>query len=590
MPQAAPLNPRAFTPVECARIMGFPEGFELAEIDVSEGDSSQGVDAADSSEFSQLKRQLLQKQRPGLTKKTGQKDGEIEESNGNDMDVVEDRDEVQKANTDSGKTTSTSSALRSEKALIRAQYRMLGNAVCPPVIAPIAASVIGHMRALENIRSENNTSENTPSADSIQNYWLTRGFVASTQLAVQAIPASADGPWTLWPGKQTQLSRRLILMNKWSRETEWGPKMDEFLFGGDFEDEKGDEEESMFDPEGDLTPLDMVSPDDTIRSSDEDFQPKRRRLSEEGGEVGAPFISAVEKLENAIKEMDGEVDEEWMNESPADDDVNEPPAENDDVPLSLNAKKKAEKAKRKEADKERKKAEKKKRQEEKKQKLQNMRSPEENNGREKVDNSSARFSQDKDAPPHEDDNPDLTFRLVEVEVEEGEKKTKNHFIQLDPYEVCMVMYAKRRMLNRELLEVFTKEFVKETREYYEKAITEGRIKVNKQIVDPSYLLKDNDLIEHFSPGYVENLVLAQPIKVLEERCCNGERFAYNKEGVVEKQPDGTNDAKNSSDDHLPGLLVVEKPAGLPVHPAGSYRHLTLTKYRTRTSKHRSFEK
>ena len=36
---------------------------------------------------------------------------------------------------------------RSEKAQIRAQYRMLGNAVCPPLIAAIAAAVVGEVKA-----------------------------------------------------------------------------------------------------------------------------------------------------------------------------------------------------------------------------------------------------------------------------------------------------------------------------------------------------------------------------------------------------------------------------------------------------------
>ena len=83
-PQAAPRRPRLFTPRECLRIMGFPEAFALP----AEEDTAMAADS-DS----------------GLPKPS----------------------------------------LLSEPARRRAAYRMIGNAVCPPVIAAIAGSVMTNL-------------------------------------------------------------------------------------------------------------------------------------------------------------------------------------------------------------------------------------------------------------------------------------------------------------------------------------------------------------------------------------------------------------------------------------------------------------
>ena len=74
MPRRAPHNPRCFSPREAARLMGFPDSFEL-ELPPRRGDGHQ----------------------------------------------------------------------RGERALRKALYRLLGNAVCPPVIAALAGAVLAHV-------------------------------------------------------------------------------------------------------------------------------------------------------------------------------------------------------------------------------------------------------------------------------------------------------------------------------------------------------------------------------------------------------------------------------------------------------------
>jgi DNA-cytosine methyltransferase len=82
-PQAAPLRPRLFTPRECLRMMGFPEQFELpdAEPEVTVAESAPAAPTVP----------------------------------------------------------------LSAPALARAHYRMVGNAVCPPVIAVLGSAVMAHL-------------------------------------------------------------------------------------------------------------------------------------------------------------------------------------------------------------------------------------------------------------------------------------------------------------------------------------------------------------------------------------------------------------------------------------------------------------
>ena len=110
------------------------------------------------------------------------------------------------------------------------------------------------------------------------------------------------------------------------------------------------------------------------------------------------------------------------------------------------------------------------------------------------------------------------------------------------YEYEFNTYCKERWRHRSLLDVFASDFRAYAPGYLASAIESGRILVNSQSVGPDYILKGGDKITHKTVR-CEPPVLFAPIAVL-----------Y---------------------DH-PDILVVDKPASLPVHESGSYRKNTLT--------------
>eukprot|EP00742_Colponemidia_sp_Colp-10_P007539 GILJ01008126.1.p1 GENE.GILJ01008126.1~~GILJ01008126.1.p1 ORF type:complete len:457 (+),score=46.46 GILJ01008126.1:32-1402(+) len=113
----------------------------------------------------------------------------------------------------------------------------------------------------------------------------------------------------------------------------------------------------------------------------------------------------------------------------------------------------------------------------------------------------------------------------------------NGYRQVIPYTYEFRTYTKRRWLGRPIIEVFCSEFQAYNREYYERAIGDGRITVNRNTVAVDYLLKDNELIVHKTTR-TEPPVFAHPIEVVA-------------------------DTKD--------LIVVSKPSSIPVHPCGAYR-------------------
>eukprot|EP00743_Colponemidia_sp_Colp-15_P005858 GILK01006297.1.p1 GENE.GILK01006297.1~~GILK01006297.1.p1 ORF type:complete len:470 (+),score=61.24 GILK01006297.1:31-1410(+) len=113
----------------------------------------------------------------------------------------------------------------------------------------------------------------------------------------------------------------------------------------------------------------------------------------------------------------------------------------------------------------------------------------------------------------------------------------NGYRQIIPYTYEFRTYTKRRWLGRPIIEVFCSEFQAYSRDYYERAIEDGRITVNRKTVAVDYLLKDNELIVHKTTR-TEPPVFAHPIEVVA-------------------------DTKD--------LIVVSKPSSIPVHPCGAYR-------------------
>jgi tRNA pseudouridine synthase 9 len=103
-------------------------------------------------------------------------------------------------------------------------------------------------------------------------------------------------------------------------------------------------------------------------------------------------------------------------------------------------------------------------------------------------------------------------------------------------------WCKERWRGREILEIFRDEFRDRPPEYYAKSIEEGAIQVNGKAVESTKSkVKNGDVISHTLHRH-EPPVSAQPI------------------GIVHEDED---------------MIVINKPAGVPVHPAGRYNYNSL---------------
>ncbi|KAF2650880.1 pseudouridine synthase [Lophiostoma macrostomum CBS 122681] len=109
--------------------------------------------------------------------------------------------------------------------------------------------------------------------------------------------------------------------------------------------------------------------------------------------------------------------------------------------------------------------------------------------------------------------------------------------KVTPYHYTYNTYCKQRWRDREILDIFAAEFRDRPTEYYEKAIVEGRVVLNgKPVPSTTTLVRNGDIISHTLHRH-EPPVSAQSI------------------GIVHEDED---------------LIVINKPAGMPVHPAGRY--------------------
>ena len=108
-----------------------------------------------------------------------------------------------------------------------------------------------------------------------------------------------------------------------------------------------------------------------------------------------------------------------------------------------------------------------------------------------------------------------------------------------PYHYTYNTYCKQRWRDREILDIFATEFRDRSAEYYKEAIQTGRIMLNgKQCDDVHTRVKNGDVISHTLHRH-EPPVSAQSIGVINE---------------------------------TDSMIVIDKPAGVPVHPAGRYRY------------------
>ncbi|XP_037297963.1 RNA pseudouridylate synthase domain-containing protein 2 isoform X1 [Manduca sexta] len=118
---------------------------------------------------------------------------------------------------------------------------------------------------------------------------------------------------------------------------------------------------------------------------------------------------------------------------------------------------------------------------------------------------------------------------------------ENGLRKVYPYYFTFTTFTKGRWVGERILDVFAREFRAHPAAEYERCIRAGTLTVNYERVDPDYRLKHNDLLANVVHRH-EVPVTSQPITLV----------------------------------HIDeDIVVVNKPASIPVHPCGRYRHNTV---------------
>ncbi|XP_017042841.1 RNA pseudouridylate synthase domain-containing protein 2 isoform X2 [Drosophila ficusphila] len=118
---------------------------------------------------------------------------------------------------------------------------------------------------------------------------------------------------------------------------------------------------------------------------------------------------------------------------------------------------------------------------------------------------------------------------------------ENGLRKVYPYFFTFTTFAKGRWVDEKILDVFVREFRAAPPEVYERSLEDGKLTVNYEKVPKDYKIKHNDLLANVVHRH-EVPVTSQPIKVV----------------YMDKD-----------------IVVVNKPASIPVHPCGRYRHNTV---------------
>lgn len=113
---------------------------------------------------------------------------------------------------------------------------------------------------------------------------------------------------------------------------------------------------------------------------------------------------------------------------------------------------------------------------------------------------------------------------------------ENGLRRVAPYHFTYKTWCKQRWRGRKILDIFESEFRDRPLEYYKNAMETGQIRVNDKHISPDHILVNGELVSHTIHRH-EPPVTADPIGILHE-----------------------------DDD----MIVINKPSGIPVHPAGRY--------------------
>lgn len=115
--------------------------------------------------------------------------------------------------------------------------------------------------------------------------------------------------------------------------------------------------------------------------------------------------------------------------------------------------------------------------------------------------------------------------------------------RVTPYNFTYLTYCKLRWRDRKLTDVFVDEFRERDPQAYVRAVELGKVRLNNVPTTADLVVRNGDLISHTFHRH-EPPVTLRPIKIVFE------------------------------DDNI---LAIDKPSGIPVHPAGRYRYNSVTK-------------
>jgi 23S rRNA-/tRNA-specific pseudouridylate synthase len=142
--------------------------------------------------------------------------------------------------------------------------------------------------------------------------------------------------------------------------------------------------------------------------------------------------------------------------------------------------------------------------------------------------------------------PPSFLRPLEVCEVRAHQQAERQFVEVNgevlrrvvPYCHSFKTAVKGRWLRRSLIEVFSSEFGSHSPDYFQRAIEIGTLRVNGAKVSPTLLLDNNHTLTHLAHRH-EPDVSATPIELLHDQ-----------------------------EDEGGGFIVINKPAGMPVHPSG----------------------
>lgn len=130
-----------------------------------------------------------------------------------------------------------------------------------------------------------------------------------------------------------------------------------------------------------------------------------------------------------------------------------------------------------------------------------------------------------------------------------------------PYPYTFATFAKSRWLGRPLIDVYQQEFGSYPRSYYEAAINAGRILVSGERVTCDYAIKQGDELTHTVHRH-------EPAVSLSDLSSYTTSQAEDEKAQAEAPP-----IEIVYEDDT--ILVVDKPASMPIHSCGAYNYNTL---------------